>query len=163
MTKENRFDLKAKKRGFSLLEVVFALSLFSLILSLTIKPFKMESFQREISDKVFMNQLKSAITNQRIRAAREHSLSYHFVLNGKGSVCFTYSGKDYLVIDDPIYRVKLKSGQWTSILTTPDFKNQTNNGQNAFSIYIYRKGQLMGELVFQVGTSTFREKYHGAN
>ncbi|NLB22078.1 MAG: type II secretion system protein [Clostridium sp.] len=163
MTIKNALDLKVKKRGFSLLEVVFALGLFSLILSLTIKPFKTESFQREIRDKVFMNQLKSAITDQRIRAVREHSIGYYFVLNGTGSVRFIGSGKEYLVIDDPIYRVKHKSGQWTSILTTTDFKNQTNNGQNAFTILIFRKDQLMGELVFQVGTSTFREKYYGTN
>lgn len=162
MTKQNR-SLKAKQRGFSLLEVVLALSLFSLILSLTIKPFKTESFQREVQDQVFMNQLTSAITNQRIRAAREHSIGYYFVLNGQGSVRFVRSGKDYLVIDDPIYRVMHKSGQWTSILTTTEFKNQTQNGQNAFTIVIYRKDQVMGELIFQLGTSTFREKYHGSN
>lgn len=153
--------LYERQKGFSLVETVFALTLFSLILSLSITPFKNKSFQKQVADQVFMNQLKGAITQQRIRAAREHSLGYSFVLNGTGSVRFTYSGKDYFVIDDPVYRVNLPSGQWTSILTTTDFKNRTSQGQNGFSIYIYRKDQLMGKLIFQVATSTFREEYYG--
>lgn len=147
-----------KRSGYSLVELIFALALFSLILMLSVKPFSSASFQREAMDAAFMNQLKAAILQQRILAARDHSPGYQIILDGQGKAIFRNQGRSYLTLDDPVYRVYRNIGERVEIQTKIDFRN-TLDGKNGFTLHIYRKDRLMGKLIVRAITSTIREEY----
>ncbi len=150
-----------KRRGFLLAEVLFALGLFSMVLLISIQSLNGNPYQERARDFAFMNQFKGAIVNQRVRAVREPGVGFNFVMPGDGRVLFNRHTSTYLIMDDPDYRVYIQKGVWWKVLTLVNFKNSTSQGTNGFTIEIFKKGTLLGKLIFQVATSSFREEFYG--
>lgn len=150
----------AKQRGFLLLELLLVLTLFSLTITLSVTALKPRGFQEHVRDVAFLNRLKGAILEQRIRCVREPGIGYNFVLPGNGTVLFYRQGSLYLKLAEPDYQVWIEEGVPVQIQTFWDFKSRTKEGNNGFTISIFKKGQLLAKLIYQVGTSTFREEFY---
>lgn len=151
-----------KRRGFLLAELLFSLALFSVVLAISVQALAQAPFKERVRDVAFMNRLKGAIVNQRVRSVREPGVGYNFLLPGDGTVLFNRQGSTYLVLKEPDYRVYIQPGVSWRVLVMPDFKNWTTNlGTNGFTLSIYKKDRLLAKLVFQVATSSFREEIYG--
>lgn len=151
-----------KKRGFLLAEGLVGLALMSLVLAVSLKSFRGEGFKAQTADREFMNKLKAAITEQRVRAVKEPGIGYQFVLPGDGAVHFRRQTKTYRTLDEPDYRVYIQKGVHWQIITQRDFTSWTTAGTNGFTILVYKKDRLLAKLIFQVVTSSFREEYYGS-
>lgn len=151
-----------RKNGFTVWELLVALVVLSAVSSFTIANFPMGPFKAEVRDTAFMNRLKGAILEQRIRCVKEPGIGYNFILDGSGSVRFQRQGSVYLKLDDPAYRAYIQKGVWSGVVTLWDFTSCTMQGTNGFTISVYKDGRLLGRLIFQVATSTFREEYYGS-
>lgn len=152
---------RTKHRGFLLAELLFALFIFSIVLTISVQPLSQAPFKERARDVAFMNQLKGAIVNQRFRAVREPGVGYNFVLSSDGSVLFSRQTSTYLILNDPDYRVYIQKGARTKVFAMSDFRNVTEQGTSGFTITIEKRGKLMDKLIFQVVTSSFREEFYG--
>lgn len=153
-------SIPARRQGFSTLEILFAMMLLGVVLAISVPPLTNPRFRERIRDNAFMDGLKGAIIDQRVRYIREPGTGYNFIVDGKGAVRFNRQGVCYLHLDDPVYRVYIQPDVWVNVLTLADFKNRTSTGQDGFTLSIHKSGRLMARLVFQVATSTFREEYY---
>lgn len=150
-----------KRRGFLLMELLFVMILFSVIMTVSITLLKPAAFQEHARDIEFMNELKGALLRHRIQSVREPTLGFVINLPGDGRAVFMRQGRTQTVFDDPVYRIYHRKGTFSQIVTRWNFKSLAGNpGSNAYTLRIYKKGRLMAELVYQLGTSTFRENYY---
>ena len=152
--------LKGKRRGFLLAEVLFALAVFSIVLAMSIGTIGQTPFKERSRDIAFMNRLKGAIVNQRVRSVREPWVGYNFVMPGDGTVLFHRHTSTYLILNDPDYKVYIEKGVSWKVLMMPNFKSWTDRGTNGFTITIDKRDKLMAKLIFQVVTSSFREEFN---
>lgn len=151
-----------RRNGSTILEILVILMVVSTVAAVSVHNVPLGAFEREVSDVAFMNRLKGAITGQRIRAVKEPGIAYDFILDGSGSVRFQRKGSLYLKLDDPTYRVYVQPGAWCKVLTLWGFTNRTLQGTDGFTISVYKNSRLLGKLIFQVTTSTFREEFYGS-
>lgn len=150
-----------RRRAFSILEVFYAMLLFSVVLMIAVPPMRDQGFAARVRDTAFVDELKGAIIDQRMRSLKEPTIGHTFVIDGKGAVRFNRSAICYHQINDPLYRVYIQPGAWVQVLTLPDFRNRLTTGQDGFTIAVWRNDRIIARLIFQVGTSTFREEYYG--
>lgn len=148
------------KKAHLLMEMAVVLSLLALILGLTLPPFLSNHLKDRVKDRAFINGVKSAILDQRMRSAREPAKAYSMTLLRDGTMRFNQGPNVYFKITSGTYQVAVNLGELTTIYTLPDFKNRTQYGNNGFTINIYKNRQVISRLIYQVGTSAFREEYY---
>lgn len=153
-----------KRSGFLLAELVFVMMLMGIIMTVSISTLKPGTFQEHARDIAFMNDFKSALLRHRTQSVREPYFGYVIDLSGQGKAVFFKQGKVQAVFDDPVYRIYHKVGTFSRIVTRWNFKSVTGEPMsNAYTLQIYKSGTLMAELVYQLGTSAFREVYFEGN
>lgn len=149
------------RRAFTILEIFYAMMLLSVVLMISLPPLRDQGFAARVRDTAFLDELKGAIIEQRVRTLKEPTIGYTFIIDGKGAVRFNRSALCYHQINDPVYRVYIQPGAWVQVLTLTDFRNRLTTGQDGFTIAVWRDGRIIARLIFQVATSTFREEYYG--
>ncbi|MFB0917632.1 MAG: type II secretion system protein [Clostridiaceae bacterium] len=156
--------LSNKKRGFTIMELLVVMSLFSLIISVTISGFKKSDYTEKIRNEAYFAKVKGSFLKVRLKASQGEIVHSSITLTQDGSVYFT-GGSNYpkLSVKDSGYFTYLegKKLDGATILTSPNFKNLIQGASNnGFTIGIEKKGKLLGKLIFQVGTSAYREEYY---
>lgn len=155
-----RKRLSIKRQGFLLMELLFIMTLFSIVMTISITRLDPRSFQEHVNDIAFMNELKGAIIRQRMQSAKELGIGFNFFLTGDGSITFVRNGKHQLVLDDPTYRVYIIKGQYAQINTQWSFNNRPLSGENGFTLKVYKAERLLSELKYQFNTHTFHEVFY---
>gem|GEM_PF-4456802 len=153
-----------KKNGFTIMELLVVFSLLSLIMCITLTGFKNSDYTEKIRDEAYFAKVKGSFLKVRLKASQGEILHSSITLTQDGAVYFT-GGSNYpkLSIKDSSYFTYLegKKVEGATILTSSNFKNLVQGASNnGFTISIDKKGKLLGKLVFQVGTSAYREEYY---
>lgn len=150
-----------KRPGFLLMELLLVMALFSAVLTVTITMLRPAGFQAHVQDVAFVNRFKGALLRHRMQSVREPTQGCVVDLPGDGRAIFKKQGKPQTVFDDPVYRIYHRKGTPSQIVTRWNFKSQMGHtGSTAYTLVIYKGDRLMTELIYQLGTSTFREVYH---
>lgn len=152
---------RTARRGFLTAELVIAMAVLTVILSFTLPHLAGIHYGDRVADRAFIHRLKSAILDQRIRALTDPGRSYSITVDGTGCVDFKCGAAIYRKLSGPAYQVFVQKGVRTDIMSTINFRNRTWGGQDGFTLGIWKNGHHLANLVFQVGTSTFREEYYG--
>lgn len=148
-----------KRKGALLLEMVLSLAILAILLTVTFAGFFASPFRQRTANRAYMNSLKSALLDQRMRSVREPGHVYRFRIDSKGTVSFYRAATLYMELKGEGYQtfVKGRRGASYEINTLWDFKNRAQEGNNGFTLNIYKDQRLIGQLIYQVGSSTFRE------
>ncbi len=162
--KFRRWEDRPHARGFLTMELLVFMMLLAGIMGMSLSGFDHAQYTERIETEAFAAKVKGAFIRVRLRAANGEFSYTTLCFNPDGSIQYTGGGKapkTAVKVSGYSAYIEGRKGVQIFMNTTMSFKNMVSGASNSgFTICLDRGGKLIGRLIFQVGTSSFREEYY---